>query len=261
MSLYKRRDSDYYWYKFEVDGKVYRGSTSVKNKPDARGIESKVRLDVIEGKHGIKRQKESPAFKDAMKRFLKHVEEQNAGRTHTRYEESSKPLIKAFGGRKLHQITPDDVERFKDARQNGGKRTLKPATINNDLACLRSLYNYFVELKVVATNPAAAVKFLPPDNEQMRVLTFEEERLYLAACEQPLYDIAVIMLDAGCRPEEVFRLKREYVNLAEGYMRIPFSKSRAAKRTLALTARVADILRSRMNREGEYLFPHNKDQA
>jgi len=44
---------------------------------------------------------------------------------------------------------------------------------------------------------------LPEDNEQMRVLTFEEQRRYLEVANQPLRDIAIIMLETGMRPDEV----------------------------------------------------------
>jgi hypothetical protein len=45
------------------------------------------------------------------------------------------------------------------------------------------------------------VKFLKEDNEQMRVVTPDEERLYLMACSQPLQDVATIMVETGMRPD------------------------------------------------------------
>src|SRR5215467_3089139 len=109
MRLYKRKKEGgkVWWYMFVYDGVTYQASTGCRNERDAEGIASAARLAVIEGKYGIHRQKAAPTFKDAMARFLKHVEEQRAERTHERYEYSSKPLIKAFGGKRLHHITPD----------------------------------------------------------------------------------------------------------------------------------------------------------
>jgi hypothetical protein len=70
MRLYKRKDSKYWWYKLEYHGVVYRASTGMKNRRDAEGIASKAKLDVIEGKYGIKRQEAAPLFKNAMASFL-----------------------------------------------------------------------------------------------------------------------------------------------------------------------------------------------
>src|SRR5262249_31329465 len=118
MHVYKRKDSKYYWFKFEYLGVVYRGSTGVKAKPAARDIAAKVRLDVIEGRYGIKRQKATATFKTAMAQFLEHARQEHADHPNTakRYESASKPLIAVFGAKQLHTITREDVEKYKTAR-------------------------------------------------------------------------------------------------------------------------------------------------
>jgi integrase len=263
MHLYKRKDSKFWWYKFMYQGVVYQASTGVKNQRDAEGIASKARLDVIEGKYDIKRQKKTPLFKDAMAQFLQHAADQHADHPNTtrQYTQASKPLIKTFGSKKLGDITPDDIEKHKMARLKAGVygRPLKPATVNGDLACLRVMFSYFVSLGVVAKNPVSRVKFLPENNEKMRVLSFEEERLYLAACPQPLHDLAVLMLECGARPDELYCLRVENVNLDEAYIFIPKGKTKSARRKLPLTKRAIETLKGRI--EGEYVFPDDGDQS
>lgn len=259
MHVYKRKDSKYYWYKFEYKGVAYRGSTGVKDKPGARNIAAKVRLDVIERKHGINRPKAAPLFKNAMADFLKHCRRHNAAGTARRYESSSKPLISAFGEKALNVVTAAAIERYKTARLN---EKLKPATVNAEMACMKAMFNHFVRLDVVTGNPVTRVKPLPANNERMRVLSFEEERLYLAACPQPLYDIAVLMLETGMRPEEIYRLRRENVNVDAGYVFNPHGKTKAAKRTLPLTRRAADMLKGRLESvDGDYVFPLDGDPS
>jgi len=275
MHLYKRKDSRFWWYKFVYHGVTYQASTKTKNRRDAEGIASKARLDAIEGTYDIKRQREAPLFKDAMAQFLKHSRQHHAEHPNTtrRYEIAAKPLFQVFGAKRLNTITPDDVERYKIARlSNTGKRgngagksvdtgqKLKPATVNRELACLKAMFNHFIKLDVIVRNPVSRVKLLAENNEQMRVLSFEEERLYLAACSQPLHDIAVLMLETGMRPDEIYRLKRESVNLQVGYLANPYGKTKAAKRKLPLTRRAADLLESRLgSTKGAYLFPAEGD--
>lgn len=265
MHLYKRKDSKFWWYKFELDSVAYRASTGTKNRRDAEGVASKARLDAIEGKYDIRRQKKTPLFRDAMAQFLKHIEDQHAEhpRTANRYRSSSVSLIETFGAKKLHMIRPDDVERYKNERLAGnGKKKLKPATVNADVGTMRAMYNYFVSLEVLTKNPVSRIKLLPMNNEKTRVLSFEEERLYLAACRQPLHDVAVLMLETGMRPDEIYRMKRENVNLTEGSIFNPYGKSKAARRKLTLTSRAADLLRARLGTgNGEYVFPLESDPS
>jgi len=262
MHLYKRKDSRFWWYKFVYDGVAYAASTKTRNRRDAEGIASKARLDVTEGKYNIKRQKETPLFKDAMARFLEHSREHNAPNTTQRYTAASKPLVKTFGAKQLHIITADDVEKYKADRVKKGETTLKPASVNADLACLSAMYTFLVDLEIVDKNPVSSVKFLPVDNAKTRVVSLEEERLYLAACGQPLYDIAVLMLDTGMRPDEIYRMRRENVNLAVGYVFNPYGKTKAARRKLTLSRRASDLLRLRLATvEGEYVFPLDGDPS
>ncbi|HKQ89268.1 MAG TPA: site-specific integrase [Blastocatellia bacterium] len=266
MHLYKRKDSKFWWYKFVYDGVAYAASTKTRNRRDAEGIASKARLDVIEGTYNIKRQKAAPLFKDAMAVFLEYSRQHHAEHPNTtrQYTNASKPLISTFGAKKLNAITPEEIERYKTARLKQGihGRPLKPATVNADLACMRAMFSYFVALDVVARNPVSRVKFLPVSNEKMRVLNFEEERLYLAVCPQPLHDIAVLMLETGMRPEELYRLRVESVNLEDRHIFNPRGKTKAARRTLPLTRRAADLLKNRLQTiEGDYVFPREDDPS
>lgn len=71
----------------------------------------------------------------------------------------------------------------------------------------------------------------------------------------PLQDVATLMLKTGARPEEICRLKRESINLKQGYLSIPFGKTKAARRKIPLTARASAVLEKRIAKaEGEYLF-------
>jgi integrase len=108
------------------------------------------------------------------------------------------------------------------------------------------------------------VKFLDEDNEQMRVLNAEEEKLYLLAASQPLQDIATLMIETGMRPEETYRIRRENVFLEQGYLFNPYGKTKAARRKIPLSAAASNVLTKRLNNEkikGEFLFPGRSTDA
>ncbi|MCU1265939.1 MAG: integrase family protein [Acidobacteria bacterium] len=162
-----------------------------------------------------------------------------------------------FGATPLDRITPETVEKFKRSRARKKSdftgRHLRPATINRELACLKILFNRFED--TVPRNPVSKVKFLAEDSEQTRVLTAEEEKLYLLAASQPLRDIATMMLEAGMRPEEVCRIRRENVCLESGYLLNPFGKTKAARRKVPLTVTACAVLARRLEKvKGDFVF-------
>jgi integrase len=209
-----------------------------------------------------------------MKEFLDRAQIDHAGKHNTmrRAETSSKALLRYFNETLLDQIKVENVEGFKDWRRRQKKKppnkklkknkrattnvTIMPATVNRELACLRAMINYFIRNDVLVKNPVSRVKFLKEDNEQMRVITDDEERLYLMACSQPLQDVATIMVETGMRPDEVCRMERRHVHLDKGYVLNPYGKTKAARRKLPLSQRAADILRRRLeNADCEFVFP------
>lgn len=258
MAIYKRGNT--YWYEFVFDGRRIRRSAKTRSRKAARDIESAYRVKLAKGEVGLEEPKRVPTFVVAMKVFLAWSEHEHVAHpnTHARYVVSSKALKRFFGATPLDRITPEMVEKFKTSRARKKSdftgRKLRPATINRELACLKILFNRFED--TVPKNPVRKVKFLPEDNEQLRVLTAEEEKLYLLAASQPLRDVATMMLETGMRPEEVCRIRRENVHLEQGYVFNPFGKTRAARRKVPLSERGTAVLARRLEKvEGEFLFP------
>lgn len=181
-------------------------------------------------------------------------------------------MLRYFGDKQLDQITVDDVENFKELRSRQKKQapnrklkknkhattrvTIKPATVNRELGCLRAMINYFIRKDVLVKNPVSRVKFFKEDNEQTRVVSRDEELLYLMACSQPLRDVATIMVETGMRPSEVCGLERRNVHLDKGYIFNPHGKTKAARRKLPLSQRASELLRRRLEKtDGEFVFP------
>ena len=70
-----------------------------------------------------------------------------------------------------------------------------------------------------------------------------------------LHDLGRLMLNQGCRPDEVLSLRKEAVDLDRGYMRIVEGKSVAARRTLKLLPESRSILAARMSGDSAWIFP------
>ncbi|MDQ3652144.1 MAG: tyrosine-type recombinase/integrase [Acidobacteriota bacterium] len=260
MAIYKR--GGVYWYEFVFGGRRVRRSTKQKNRRVAREIEAAYKTKLAKGEVGIDEPKPVPLFQAAMNDFLTFSEHEHAAHpnTHNRYKVSSKPLKRYFRDARIDSISPEDVEKYKQHRARtkspATNRFLRPATINRELACLKILFNRAIKDDVISKNPVSRVKFLAENNEQMRVLSMEEQQTYLLAASQPLQDIARLMVETGMRPEEVCRIRRDDVYLERGYLFNPHGKTKAAKRKVPLNESAAAVLSSRLTSiDGQHLFP------
>lgn len=270
MTLTKR--GAIYWYDFWRNGQRYRESTGVKVKRDAEAIEDAKKTEIAMAKVGIitKKRGPIPRFDIAMKQFLEWSAIEHAGKpnTHRRYVISSKALLSYFGTRKLNQIDSETIEDFKNWRRvqkatpkkakhvkPKPTRQLKPATVNREIACLKAMFFFFIRKKILAENPVSDVKMIT-EKRSFYVLTPEDEIAYLKECSQPLKDIAIMILESGMRPQDVYSMKINHIRLKQGFYFNPEGKTESARRRIPLTDRAKKMIIDRLQQiSGEYLFP------
>jgi integrase len=70
-----------------------------------------------------------------------------------------------------------------------------------------------------------------------------------------LHDLGRVMLNQGCRPEELLALAKRFVDLRERTFRILRGKSQASKRRLDMTEESLGILTQRMRGTSPWIFP------
>ena len=80
------------------------------------------------------------------------------------------------------------------------------------------------------------VKFLAENNQQTRVLSHVEERLYFEKASPTLRDVARIILETGMRPEEVYTIRPENIDLQRRTIQVPHGETKAARRMVTLTS-------------------------
>jgi integrase len=123
---------------------------------------------------------------------------------------------------------------------------------------LKIIFNRLVESEILRNNPARTVKQLKANERSFHVITPDEEKIYLMACPQPLQDVAILILETGMRYGEVYRIRRQDVSLAKGFLQVVKGKTDSSIRQVQLSERAQDVLRYRMNKfTGENLFPQN----
>jgi integrase len=109
----------------------------------------------------------------------------------------------------ISKINPEIVARFAGSRKAAG---VSVSAINGDLRTLRRLLRLAFEWEVISRAPV--VHALPGERTRDRVISFEEEKKYLAFSGPNLMALTVLAVDTGMRPKsELFRLEWPQVHL------------------------------------------------
>lgn len=259
MAVYKR--GQIYWYNFVFHGRHIQESSGSTNKTVALRVEAKRRTELLEHRAGFKKLKPASTFEEHVDEFLKWSDRQHRAKTRELHGNNCDTLLRFFRGCYLDEINTGMVEDFKAARSKEERQNaddgsiVSPATVNRALTTLKKLFNHAEKCGYGVTNPVRNVEFLNEGPGRTRVVSFDEEIKYLAKASQPLADIAQIILDTGLRPEEVFRIRVEHLDFVALTIFNPFGKTRAARRTVTMTANVCAILRKRAKAaRGPFVF-------
>jgi integrase len=279
MSVFRR--GKVWHYDFVMQGVRYRGSTNLLKKTLAKEAVGKLKQSIRENGAGIIRHKPAPMLKDFVPEFLKEIQNIHGDdarhKTCLFYQTNSRRLLEfsAMSHSTLDQIDEAMINDYVSWRLNDGRidqrkcraktegsrprkaesTAVSTATINREIQTVRRLLRLAMKRKLI--NRLPQFQLLKEDSGRERVVSYDEERRYLSAAEQPLKDIATIIVDCGLRPDECFRIRREDVNFATGTIFIPRGKTKYARRHVPMTQRVNAIMELRVEGKAQpdWLFP------
>jgi integrase len=226
---------EYYHYQFQIDGKRYGGSTKSTNKAEALRREAAKYTECFRNPEAFNESVEKLEFDVAFDRFLSWASHHVKSGTHQRYRVSAKRLITHFGATRIERMNTQVLEGFKSIRAG----ECSSAGVNRDLACLRTFRNWCVRMSYPIGQ--FHVQLLPEGLGNMRIVSYEEERIYMGQADPLLRDVSAIIVETGMRPGEVFGVHGEHVNLDKRYIFVPTGKTRFARRTIPLTQRACEI--------------------
>jgi integrase len=263
-----RKRGPIWHYRFTVAGQEYAGSTDLRateeNRKAAEKFERQQRQRVLSGEP-IERPKDFAPAAGEFIAWCKDVEYRQKKNTARRIETSFASLIEFFGTTPVTEIEPAEVERYKSHRIQ--VNCVRDVTLRHDLHALSLFFKYAEKMRWREGNPVRKVT-MPSDREAVRihVVTGEEQKKYFEAAAQivdqekrrNLHDVAKIILQQGCRPEEIMSSRKTDLDVKAATLMIPGGKSRAARRILHLTPVSVEILAARLNTSGLWLFPSER---
>jgi integrase len=262
-----RRRGPLWHYRFTIAGQEYAGSTGLPateaNRKAAERYEKAQRELAKQGRKAETRRDFATAAGDFIA-WCKDVEYRQKANTAERIRVSFASLVSFFGEMPVVSIEAGEIERYKTHRVQ--VNAVKDVTLRNDLHALSLFFQYAQKMRWRDGNPVREVS-IPSDIDAVRMhpLSAEEETTYFKAAfevkdragRRNLYDVAKVLIDQGCRPEEIMASRKCSLDPEAGTLAV-WGKSRAAKRTLYLTPEVLEILADRLKTDGPWLFPSER---
>ena len=152
-----------------------------------------------------------------------------------------KAIQPVCGNKRLTDIAPFDLERYRRNRKQAGKSDV---TINRELAFLRHVYSMAITWGKATENPVKKVRFAREDNGRVRVLSPEEEVQLLAPCGPQFKPLVIAALHTGFRGSELLSLtwnevdfRRHVITVRAAYAKNGESRSVPMNKVLTETLR------------------------
>jgi integrase len=232
-------------------------------------MEAVRRTQLAKGELGIHDRKPVPTLREFGPKFLEAVEVQCADKPKTVdfYKSKLSYLLasESLASSRLDAIDEAVIDSYKQTRVKKVSRRKKPlsvASVNRELATLRRLLRLAHDWKLI--NRVPHVRLLRGEHSREFVLAHDQEPLYLAACPEPLHDVAILLLDTGLRLGEALTLEGPEVHLDPangakfGYLTVLAEKAKNKRvRNMPLTDRVVEVL-GHWNLGHGYVF-HRED--
>lgn len=195
------------------------------------------------------RQRAAEPVRDVFVAVAREYVERHA-RRHTRErswretERLLKAAVAAWGGRRLSDLTRNDVARLLDGIVERGA----PVSANRSLAALQRLGNWCVERGLVAVSPFASIKPPTPEVSRSRVLGKAEIAAAWAAFGRAgvVGDAAKVLLLTGSRLREVTELRWDEIDMGAAVWVLPGERAKnGAQHEIPLSPAVLAILAAR----------------
>jgi integrase len=231
--------------------------------PDKRQAEmalATIRTDLLRGKLGIQSAIKPVPFGEFAKKFLDTYASKK--RSYIRDLSAYNGHLKvAFSDIALADINLERVEKYITARRaeiSCRHKKTSGATINRELALLRTILNKAVDWEYLNANPInwRRVNKLP-ENSRERYLTPEEKKRLLEAIDESaltLKAFIILAVNTGMRKGELLGLKWANVNLSDRLICLEQSQRKNGKVLKApLNQAALDVLRS-LSRTSDYVL-------
>jgi len=193
-----------FWFRFQHEGRTFRGTTKTANRVRAGRIANKKQIEILEGR----------AVKASAVRLAVHVADylEWARKDHPATADlKDARVLREFqeevGIKRVDQVVPFDIERWRARRSKEVKRP----TVDRELVVVKSLFRRAVEWGRVVSNPAAKVRPYGGDEPRIRVFSAGEISTITNKAERRIALICRVTLESLPRLSEVLGILPDHI--------------------------------------------------
>lgn len=248
MSLFKRKDSPYWWIKISCSGRPLQQSTGTSDRAKAQEYHDKLKSSLWDqARLGVK---PSYTWNDAVVRFLtetSHKASQVSDKIHLRW------LDKFLNGVELSSIKRDLLDKIMAARIADG---VTSSSVNRVMevvrAILRKAANEWEWL-----DRAPSFRMLPEPTRRIRFLTQNEAERLIAVLPEHLAAMVRFSLETGLRRANVVGLEWSQVDLARRTAWIHPDQAKARKAiAVPLSEAAVIVIRAQLGKHQTHVFSY-----
>jgi len=270
VGLYKRKDSRFWWMGYTANGEQLYESTKTGSKDLARKILKQREAEIVLGRFKVGWAGERMTFAALCDDFLSSHSSTLSANSQENHRIFTKHLRDFFGDRTLTEIDEGAVVNYRNHRRNqpirwDKNRKVKGATVNREVACLHTIFQFALKRKYIGENPTAGVRHFDERRERpsKRMLTVEEERRILEAAPPYLRVAIVLLVQTGGRTySEGLSLKWEQLDLEHRVLHLDSDvKTTGSAQPLPLSQLACAVLKewkSKRVLESPYVFPSSR---
>ena len=250
MSLFRRKDSPYWWVKLVHGGGRLQQSTGNTDRRKAQEYHDKLRATLWDqAKLG---DRPRYTWNDAVVRYLEetsHKASQPDDKRHLRW------LDRHLRGVELRAIDREMVDRITKARQ---AESVSNATVNRALEVMRAILRKAVhDWEWLERMPR--VRLLPEPRRRVRWLTRQEAARVIAQVPKHLVPVVRFSLETGLRRANVTGLQWSQVDLERRIAWIHPDQAKARKAiAVPLSATAVTLLREQLGKHPTNVFAYRK---
>jgi len=230
MGLSKRKGSECWQMRFSLEGKKVRKSTGTSSRRTAQKIYDTVRFHLAQGTYNP-RLEPGMAFCDLVNEFLeKHSKVEKE--SYKRDKVIGDALRQYFGAKPIGSISAYDVKSWRQWRMKHVTRTgqpIKKASVNRELAFMKTMFNMAVEWGRLKENPCQSIKLLRGEEKRLRILNAEEISALISEAAWYLKVVIITAIETGMRKSELLGLRWKHVDFSNGFIRVEHAKNGDAR--------------------------------